>query len=640
MTDFQDKTNFIWQIADDILRDVFKRTEYPDIIYPMVLIRRIECVLLSSRKGVEEEIGEKISDLPNATRSRIFNDQVLNRLSYNNSSRWTLRILTDESEHSLKDNFINYLNSYTENIQRIIDASGIRSHINKLTTKGKLFPLLRKFSEINLTPESVDNIIMGYIFEELIRRFSEANNEEAGEHYTPREVIRLMVRLLDIDEDAIKAGQLKTIYDPACGTGGMLTTAKEFIERHVEPRANVRLYGQEVNDKTWAICEADMILKGEQRFKIVEDDTLTDDGFPNRQFDYMISNPPYGKSWKEIKSKALQNSNGRFDAGIPRISDGQMLFTLHMISKVKPEQQGGSAIAVVHNGSPLFTSDAGSGESEIRRFIIENDWLETIVALPTDLFYNTGIATYIWIIRNNKKPERRGKVQLINGITFFAKMKRSLGNKRNYISDKQIDQLVKIYKSFEENEFSKIFDNDDFAYRKVYLNLEERDEKGKPIYESKTVTIAKNKIRQIVKMNHLEDIQRLDKLLDRKNGDGEAFKFELVPDSEFMQTHKTPDIKITIQKTLNNGRFTLKADIKVPKIVKDTEIIPWKDDPEEFLRKEVEKPYKIMNEKKGYEIPFTQHFYVYKPLRSAEEALKEFQQLEQENTKLLQELFG
>lgn len=636
MNNFREKANFIWSIADDILRDMFKRTEYPDIIYPMVLIRRIECVLMSTRNEVGNEINEKIKDLPQETRNQIFNDQVLDRLSYNNSSKWTLKTLTDESEHSLKDNFINYLNSYTENIQRIIYASGIRPHIDKLTTKGILFPLLRRFSEIDLTPESVSNVTMGYIYEELVRRFSEANNEEAGEHYTPREVIRLMARLLDMDEDAIKAGELKTIYDPACGTGGMLTTAKEHIEQHIQPRANVRLYGQEVLDKTWAVCEADMILKGEQGFKIVEDDTLTNDGFPDRQYDYMLSNPPYGKSWKEIKTEVLRNSKGRFDPGIPRSSDGQMLFTLHMISKMKPEQQGGSAISVVHNGSPLFTGDAGSGESEIRRYIIENDWLETIVALPKDLFYNTGIATYIWIIRNNKKPERRGKVQLINGITFFEKMKRSLGNKRNYISDEQIDQLVAIHKAFEENEFSKIFDNDDLAYRKVYLDLEERDEDGNLAYETKTVSVVQTKVRWSVRA----DEDDLAELLDRENGNGETFEFELIPDSEFVQAHQTPDTRIAIQKSLNNGRLTLKADIRVPKIVKDTEIIPWKDDPEVFLRREVEKPYKIKSEKKGYEIPFTQHFYVYKPLRSPDEVLGKFQALEEENARLKKEIFG
>lgn len=636
MNNFQDKANFIWSIADDILRDVFRRTEYSDIIYPMVLIRRIECVLISTQNVILDEIGEKIKDLPQKIQNKIFNDQVLDQLSYNNSSKWTLKTLTDESEHSLKDNFVNYLNSYTENIQRIINASGIRSHINKLATKGKLFPLLRKFSEINLTPESVSNMIMGNIYEELVRRFSEANNEEAGEHYTPREVIRLMVRLLDMDEDAIKAGELKTIYDPACGTGGMLSTAKEYIEQHVHPRVNVRLYGQEVLDKTWAVCEADMILKGEQGFKIVEGDTLTDDGFPNRQFDYMLSNPPYGKSWKEIKTEVLRNSNGRFDPGIPRSSDGQMLFTLNMVSKMKPEQQGGSAIAVVHNGSPLFTGDAGSGESEIRRFIIENDWLETIIALPKDLFYNTGIATYIWVICNNKKPERRGKVQLINGITFFEKMKRSLGNKRNQISDEHIDQLVAIHKAFKENEFSRIFNNNDFTYRKVYLNLEVRDEDGNPVYEIKTVTIALTKIRKVVRA----DEGKLTKLLDTENGNGETFELDLIPDSEFVKAHHTLDTRIAIKKILNNGKLTLKADVKVPKIVKDTEIIPWKDDAEEFLKKEVEKPYKKIDEKKGYEIPFTQHFYVYKPLRNSEEVLKEIQTLEEENARLIKEIFG
>ena len=273
---------------------------------------------------------------------------------------------------------------------------------------------------------------MGYVFEELVRKFSEANNAEAGEHYTPREVIDLMTHMLDMDEKAIKDGELVTIYDPACGSGGMLTAAKEFIEEKINPNAEVRLYGQEVNDKTWAVAQADLLLKGETAF-ITKGDTLYEDGTAGEQFDFMLSNPPYGKSWKKIQKKVMNASNGRFDVGQPRSSDGQLLFTLHMISKMKPAEMGGSAIAIVHNGSPLFSGDAGSGESEIRRYVLENDWLETIVALPTELFYNTGIATYIWLIRNNKPKKRQGKVQLINAVDFWKPMKRSLGNKRRRI---------------------------------------------------------------------------------------------------------------------------------------------------------------------------------------------------------------
>ncbi len=630
---FKAEADLIWNTADDILRDVFTRTEYPDIIYPMVLIRRIECVLEDARDQVREQYGDKLKKLPKSA----FTKLVEQACGFNNKSKWTLKKLTGESETALKDNFIAYLNGYTKNITRIIGASGIRGDINKLYAKELLYPLLKRYAEIDLSPKIASNIKMGYIFEELVRRFSEQNNAEAGEHYTPREVIQLMVQLLDLDEAGIRDGELARIFDPACGTGGMLSTAKEYIEQRINPKANVRLFGQEVNDKTWAICEADMILKGEQAV-IVQDDTLTDDGFPGDRFDYMISNPPYGKSWKTIKAKVEKNNNGRFDAGNPRSSDGQLLFLQHMISKMKPREMGGSAIAIVLNGSPLFTGDAGSGESEIRRWIVENDWLETIIALPTDLFYNTGIATYIWIVRNNKKPKRKGKVQLINGVSFFNKMTKSLGKKRNYISDAQIAQLIKIHKAFKESEHSKSFSNDDFAYRKVFLDLEELDEDGNPVYVIKVVNLTANRFKKIVSVRTTAEKRRLETLLDKTDRNETDFRFKLIPDSEFIRQHKTPQTHIDIGKSLNGARLAYSAEIEVPVIVKDTENIPWKTEVEEFLKANVEKPWTITEIKKGYEIPFTQYFYQYQPLRSAEEVLAEFARLERDNAALLAEL--
>lgn len=626
------EADLIWNTADDILRDVFTRSEYPDIIYPMVLLRRIECVLENTRETVKKKLGKNVAKLPR----KAVTDKVIQTCGFNNRSKWTLKKLTDASETSLKDNFIAYLNGYTKNITEIIDASGIRDDINKLHTKKILYPLLKKYAEIDLSPHSVSNIKMGYVFEELVRRFSEQNNAEAGEHYTPREVIQLMVRMLDIDEKGVRDGELIRLFDPACGTGGMLTTVHEYIER-INPKANVRLNGQEVNDKTWAICEADMVLKGEQA-TIVQDDTLTDDGFSSDQFDYMISNPPYGKSWKTIRKKVEQNSNGRFSAGYPRSSDGQLLFLQHMISKMKPKDMGGSAIAIVLNGSPLFSGDAGSGESEIRRWIIENDWLETIVALPTDLFYNTGIATYIWLVRNNKPARRRGKVQLINGISFCEKMGKSLGKKRNRISDQQIEEVIKLHKAFKQGEHSKIFDNDDFAYHKVFLDLEEQDENGVPVYETREIKLTASKLKTIVKHDSVKYKKQLEDLLDKTQCKKTEFTFELIPDSEFTQQHKTPQTRLTVNKELNSNRLSLSAEIEVPVIVRDTEIIPWKRDVEEFLKKEVEKPWSITETKKGYEIPFTQHFYQYQPLRSADVVLKEFAELEKQNVVLLKEL--
>ncbi len=626
------EADLIWNTADDILRDVFTRTEYPDIIYPLVLLRRIECVLQSTRDEVKQLLGGNYKKLP----KQAITKKVLDACGFNNKTKWTLKKLTEDSETSLKDNFITYLNGYTENITNIIDASGIRDDINKLYTKNILYPLLKTYAEIDLSPKNVSNIKMGYIFEELVRRFSEQNNAEAGEHYTPREVIQLMVQLLDIDEKGVRDGELIRLYDPACGTGGMLTTIHEYIES-INHKANVRLNGQEVNDKTWAICEADMVLKGEQA-TIVQNDTLTDDGFPNDQFDYMICNPPYGKSWKTIQAKVKSKSNGRFEAGYPRSSDGQLLFLQHMIAKMKPKDMGGSAIAIVLNGSPLFTGDAGSGESEIRRWVIENDWLETIIALPTDLFYNTGIATYIWLVRNNKTGKRKGKVQLINGVSYCEKMGKSLGKKRNTIAEEQITQLIDLHKDFKQGKHSKIFDNDDFAYHKVFLDLEERDENGEPVYITKTVKLNATKLKNIIQLNKSADKKKLETLIDKSATDKTEFTFKLMLASAFVEQNKTPQTSITIKKQVNNNRLSLSADIEVPLIVKDTEIIPWKQDVGTFLKAEVEKPWTISESKKGYEIPFTQHFYQYQPLRSAEVVLAEFAELEKLNVELLKEL--
>jgi type I restriction enzyme M protein len=651
-TEISSEVALIWNTANDVLRDIFQRTEYPDIIYPMVLIRRIEGVLIAKTDELKKKLESQLAKVNSETQTHILNSKVLEAIKFNNTSTHnTLQSLADEGESSIKNNFISYLNGYTDNIKIIIDRSGIRSHINKLAEEKILFTLIKDFAQIDLSPQKVSNIKMGYVFEELVRKFSEANNAEAGEHYTPREVIDLMTHMLDMDEKAIKDGQLVTIYDPACGSGGMLSAAKEFIEEKINPNAKVVMYGQEVNDKTWAVAQADLLLKGETAY-ITKGDTLYEDGAAGEQFDFMLSNPPYGKSWKKIQKKVMTASNGRFDVGQPRSSDGQLLFTLHMISKMKPAELGGSAIAIVHNGSPLFSGDAGSGESEIRRFIIENDWLETIVALPTELFYNTGIATYIWLIRNNKPAKRKGKIQLINAVDFWKPMKRSLGNKRRRIhngiegsgdneryveANDQIKQIINIHKSFKEGQYSKIFEVEDFAFRKVYLDLEETDELGNPVILEKEVTFSLNKLLDTLLIITGEDKKMLAELKDKKGKD-RKFTFKLNPESEFVIKHKTPDITITIQKTMFGDKIGLKSIINVPKIVKDTEYISLKEDKESFLKKEVEKKWTITAEEKGYEIPFTKQFYVYQPLRENQIVSAEIAKLEKENALLMNEL--
>ncbi len=647
--DVSKEAGLIWQVANDVLRDIFQRTEYPDIIYPMVLIRRLECVLIAELELIQKKFGTGIAKMGETASAKFINDQLYSRIGFSNDSGFTLQGLKDEGERSIKNNFISYLNGFhskkanpedKDQIQDVIKFSGIRKHIDKLNTSGILYWVIEEFANIPLEPETVSNIKMGYVFEELVRRFSEQNNAEAGEHYTPREVIDLMTHMLNIDERKLKDGELITIYDPACGTGGMLTSLKEFIETKVNSKANVRLYGQEVNDKTWSICEADLMIKGENA-KIIKGDTLFEDGFPCEEFDYMISNPPYGKSWSKIKKKVMANSNGRFDIGQPRTSDGQLLFTLHMISKMKAAEKGGSAIAIVHNGSPLFSGDAGGGESAIRQYIIENDLLETIIALPTQLFYNTGIATYIWILRNNKSHNRKGKIQLINAVDFWKPMKRSLGDKRRFIHDSDVVKILQIHKDFAEGEHCKIYDLDDFAYRKVSIELEELDEWGDTLMQDKFVTLPQNALAKIIEA----DAKQIKALKDKKGKDGK-FTFKVKADSEFLEKHRCTDVQIEINKEIDGNKLSLTAIINVPVIVKDTEIIPWKEDATAWLNKEVEKKWTYIDEKKGYEIPFTREFYVYQPLRKLETVLEEFKNLENGNdaagivgnTQLLKEL--
>jgi len=629
------QADLIWELASDVLRDVFQRTEYPDIIYPMILIRRIECVMQAAREQVKEKRATAFASLADDVKLQRISQGAKSICGYTNDTRWELGYLEESGEVALKDNFIAYLNGYSDNIKQIIKASGIRKHLDKLHTKHCLYPLVKRFSDLDMGTDSISNVGMGYVFEELVRRFSEQNNAEAGEHYTPREVIQLMIRMLNIDHDAIRNGEMKTVYDPACGTGGMLSTAKEYIEHNINKQAEIRMFGQEVNDKTWATCEADMLLKGEKS-KIKEGDTLTDDHFPEHTFDYMLSNPPYGKSWKTIQKKVHQHSNGRFDAGYPRSSDGQMLFLQHMISKMNPLDKGGSAIAVVFNGSPLFTGDAGSGESEIRRWIIENDWLEAIVAMPANIFYNTDIATYIWIVRNNKSADRQGKVQLIDGSssTFFKPMEKSLGKKRRYISGEQISTLVGIHHRFEEGPHCKIFNNDDFAYRKIFLDLEAVDETGAPLLQDKKVAIPAAKLKDILDA----DAKLIATIKDKAKPEPSSFEVRLKPGSELLQQHNSSSQHATILKQVTGNRLRLSANIEVPVIEKESEIVPWNNDYHTFLEAEIEQPYTITEIRKGYEIPFTQHFYEYQPLPLASDVMEAFAALEEDNRKLLAEL--
>ncbi|MFB6182101.1 MAG: N-6 DNA methylase, partial [Candidatus Magasanikbacteria bacterium] len=467
---FQQKVNFIWELAD-LLRGDYKQHEYQDIILPLTVLKRLDDVLdptkekvLKRKEELEERgLGEDPAPLKNAAGQNFYN-----------ISKFTFKKLT-EDPNNIDKNLRNYINGFSKNARDIIEHFDFDKEISNLKDKDLLYQLIQKFNDIDLHPDEVSNHEMGTIFEELIRKFAEQSNETAGEHFTPREIIRLIVRLIIAGNGDINSKTaLRKIYDPACGTGGMLTIAKEEIEK-INSEADVYLYGQELNDKTYAISKADMLIKGEEAENIKHGNTFTNDKLnrPKDTFHYMITNPPFGVSWKKVRDyieeEEERGSAGRFEAGTPRVSDGSLLFLQHMLSKMKKRENGGSRVGIVFNGSPLFTGDAGSGESEIRRWIIENDWLETIVGLPDELFYNTGINTYIWILSNNKHKAREGKVQMIDAREMYEDMKKSLGNKRHYISEDQISEIVDIYDNYQEGEYSKIFDNEFFGYKKITI---------------------------------------------------------------------------------------------------------------------------------------------------------------------------
>ncbi len=465
MDNFQDNTNFIWTVADDILRGAFKQHEYGDVILPFVVLRRLDCVLEDSKDKVIGTYKEFKDKLPDPSKVILQSTEGLN---FYNTSYYDLRRLKQDSGN-IELNFNNYINGFSENVREILENFQIDKIVTKMVKNDLLFMLVDKFTEIDLHPNVVSNHEMGYIFEELLRRFSEMSNETAGEHYTPREVIRLMVNLLFAEHQKELKGKgiIRTVFDPACGTGGMLTIAKEHIQQNINPDVEIVMYGQELNEQTYAIAKSDVLIMGENEGNIRQGTSFSDDKFKENKFNFMLSNPPFGVSWKKEQEFIRNEANdpyGRFIAGLPRISDGALLFLLHMISKM---ESSGSRIAIIFNGSPLFTGDAESGESNIRKWIIENDWLEAIIAQPTELFYNTGIATYIWIVTNRKSEKREGKVQLINAVGYFKKIRKSLGNKRNYITDEQIKEITDIYTSFEEGENCKIFDYEDFGYTKI-----------------------------------------------------------------------------------------------------------------------------------------------------------------------------
>lgn len=571
-SNINEKAALIWAIADK-LTGVYKPHEYGEVILPLTVIRRFDCILADTKDAVLEKY-ESVKTLP---MHDVFLKKAAGGLEFYNISKYTFERLLDDPDN-IEDNFRDYLNGFSENVRGIIEKFKFDSHITTMANKGILYIVIKEFTspKANLHPDVISNLEMGYIFEEIIRRFSESHNEDAGQHYTPREVIRLMVNILFNDDNDILSGNnvAKTIYDPACGTGGMLLVAEEYLHE-LNKSTELLSFGQELNDQTFAICKADMLIKGNNADYIKDGNTLSDDQFEGHTFDYIISNPPFGREWKNEKTKveaeAKRGFAGRFGAGFPATSDGQMLFLMTAISKMKDISQGGSRIAIIHNGSPLFTGDAGSGASNIRKYILENDLLEAIIALPNDIFYNTGIATYIWVLSNKKVgTKREGKVQLINANGLFEKRRKALGNKRNDIPESAIEEITRLYGNFRETEISKIFDNEDFGYTKITVERPLRDENGELVL---------------------------------KNGKKQ-------PDSSLRDTENVP----------------LKEDIDE---YFKREVLPFA--PDAWID---EKKSKV-----GYEIPFTRYFYKYEAPKPSAEIMAEILELEKELDGSLAEVF-
>ena len=565
-------SSFIWAVAD-LLRGDYKQSDYGKVILPFTVLRRLDCVLDSTKPAVLAELAakEKLGVNPAPFLSRITGRQFFN------ASPLDLKKLLGDPTH-VATNLFAYIQGFSPEVRDIFEHFEFQTQIERLSKAGLLYQVTEKFCQIDLHPDKVSNADMGTVFEELIRKFAELSNETAGEHFTPREVIRLMVNLLFVEDDEVlaKPGVVRTLYDPTAGTGGMLSVAGEYLHEH-NPKASLAVYGQELNPESYAICKADMLIKGQDVANIVFGNTLSDDGHPTKTFDYMLSNPPFGVEWKKVEREVRKEHQdkgfaGRFGPGLPRVSDGSMLFLLHLISKMRPATEGGSRFGIVLNGSPLFTGGAGSGESEIRRYVLENDLLESIVGLPTDMFYNTGIATYVWILSNRKPAARKGKVQLIDASGMWQKMRKSLGSKRKELSDAHIDRITRLFGHFEEasdhdadgsaRPISRILDNEAFGYHTITVERPLRGDDGKVVLGAKGKQKGKpqpdSALRDTENVPLTEDV-------------GEYFKREVLPHA--------PDAWIDPEKT-----------------------------------------------KVGYEIPFNRHFYVFKPPRPLGEIDAELKQ--------------
>ena len=646
-TKHQELANFIWSVAD-LLRGDYKQSEYGRVILPLTVLRRLDCVL----EPTKDAVLARHQQLKDAGVQNM--DPVLRRaagLSFYNTSEMSFRKLLGDQDH-VALNLRAYIGGFSAGAVDVLDKYGFDAQISRLAEAGLLYQVVAKFADIDLHPDVVSNHQMGYVFEELIRRFSEISNETAGEHFTPREVIRLMVNLLlaPDEDDLVTPGIVRKIYDPACGTGGMLTEAQEHIQAH-NPHATVEVYGQELNGETYAICRSDMMLKGGDPTKIAFGNSFNQDGHEGERFDYMLANPPFGVEWKKVekfvKDEAARGHAGRFGAGLPRINDGSLLFLQHMISKMKRPEDGGSRLAIVFNGSPLFTGAAGSGESEIRRWILENDLLEGIVALPDQLFYNTGISTYFWILTNRKDPARRRKVVLLDGRDYWTKMRKSLGDKRKMLTDEHITELTRAYVNalaiaddpeHPQHAKVKVFKTTDFGYQRITverplrLRFEVTEETVALLAEAKAILKYAEResllaaAKSLIGMSSATRAEFAMKL----NGLG---KLPAAVEKAVWEAFSVSDPEGEVQ-TDRRGNPLPDPDLR------DNENVPLDDDIYDYLKREVlpHVPDAWIDETKtrvGYEIPFTRQFYVYTPPRALAQIDAEIRALESEIQALL-----
>jgi len=661
---------FIWSVAD-LLRGVYKQSEYGRVILPLTVLRRLDCVL----EPTKDQVLERAKMLPDSLDNKApVLMHAAGQLFYNTSRHSFATLLGDPD--NLAANLRNYIAGFSESARDIINKFNFDVQIDRLDQNNLLYLVASKFADLDMSPDRVSNLEMGYIYEELIRRFSELSNETAGEHFTPREVIGLMVNLLFMDDDDLltNPGVVKTMLDPACGTGGMLSVAEEYL-RKLNPKADLKVYGQEINAETYATCRADMMIKGQDPSQIRFGNSFDNDQHQGEHFDYLLANPPFGVEWKMVKDHIrseheTQGFGGRFGAGLPRINDGSFLFLQHMISKMKRPEDGGARLAIVFNGSPLFTGAAGSGESEIRRWIIENDWLEAVVALPDQLFYNTGISTYFWVVTNRKSSKRRGKIQLIDARESWEKMRKSLGDKRKKIGEEQINELTRLYGAFEEGPRCKIFPNEAFGFLRITVErpLALRWE----VTKDALAAVAAD--RKVAKRTASEQEAIAGRLRDRlgqrfeTEQEARALAQEVLmeaigekPNALIKAVASALEVRdaeapvITDRKGQPKPDPTLRDHENVPLPAKRVDFEPdlsarletveYKTAINDYLETEVH-PYvpdawhDPTKTKIGYEIPLTRHFYTYTPPRPLHEIDNEIKTLEAEIQTLLSEVTG